>query len=608
MRDIAGNVLSTYEQGPQTGNAIQRTEVPIYGSSRVGTLMRLEDASEDYRYEITDNVGSTRVVFHKPVTETNTETMELKGVSTRAAFQNNNLYRVAYPGAPSGSYVAQFSDSQSPGQEMKRTITVEKGDTITFTAQGLLSISGVASPSARLQPYLLLGATSIANESPASEKDGRPTGTTRLNGNWLARVAAGLSFPIGQRAKNQQTAQIRGITTLQGWIKYRVLDAQGTEVNTRTEYLMGSGTWESLRLGVRVPQAGTIEVIAGSNGQGSAVYFDNLTVEQTGGMIVQEQHQYAYGSPLVGLNYTVGSKQYRNGYQGSFAEKDSETGLESFEARMYSSRIGRWTSADPIKRSFTTPYSGMGNNPVSFSDSDGRDIFIVSTGNGSVLKIQKALKILNATPDGRLLIAEFENNPNRDIYIYFGDAGGDVIQQTYNMDNINMSGSGISYSSGDIVDIANDVACGNPKMAPNQLTRDLTTPIDGLQIRRDTQYTTFIAINERRATSLRRIAFELGHEFGAHIANGEAKRTSVPKDYECSKKPADYQHNYIFGDDDSPYKGDPNKLGGRLWSQTQKMRRVGQVIRDGANVGRIISKSTKAATGGAKFRHLARFL
>ena len=72
----------------------------------------------------------------------------------------------------------------------------------------------------------------------------------------------------------------------------------------------------------------------------------------------------------MGLNYTVGNKVYRYGYQGQFAEKDAETGFESFELRLYNDRIGRWTSSDP-EGQFSSPYVGMGNNPVSGVDPNG---------------------------------------------------------------------------------------------------------------------------------------------------------------------------------------------------------------------------------------------
>ncbi|MAB49224.1 MAG: hypothetical protein CMC05_11400 [Flavobacteriaceae bacterium] len=62
---------------------------------------------------------------------------------------------------------------------------------------------------------------------------------------------------------------------------------------------------------------------------------------------------------------------YRYGYQGEYAEKEPETGLNAFEARLWDSRIGRWLTVDPAKE-FASPYLGMGNNPMSKVDPDGR--------------------------------------------------------------------------------------------------------------------------------------------------------------------------------------------------------------------------------------------
>jgi len=65
-----------------------------------------------------------------------------------------------------------------------------------------------------------------------------------------------------------------------------------------------------------------------------------------------------------------GTNDYRHGYQGSYSEKDGETDWNSFELRMYDSRIARWQQYDP-KGQFYSPYVGMGNNPVSGVDPDG---------------------------------------------------------------------------------------------------------------------------------------------------------------------------------------------------------------------------------------------
>jgi RHS repeat-associated protein len=61
---------------------------------------------------------------------------------------------------------------------------------------------------------------------------------------------------------------------------------------------------------------------------------------------------------------------YRYGYQGQYAEEDKETGLNAFQLRMYDTRINRWLSPDPYGQ-YHSPYMSMGNNWISFTDSDG---------------------------------------------------------------------------------------------------------------------------------------------------------------------------------------------------------------------------------------------
>ncbi len=352
--------------------ALLRTEVPVYGSGRLGTLTHLDNGSDDYRYELTDQVGNARVIFHRPTTTVQVETMELNQVPLQAVFLNDDLYRVAVSGAPSGNFVARLTDSQPAGQELKRVLTVTRGDTITFSALGQWKQNAAAGGTSAT-PFILAGAGAGVNSLSQRGADGQGTTYPTNSPNWLSLLSVGLGFTLGQ---STQPATL-GATSLEGWIKYRVLDAQGNPMlDTQghplagVDYLLGTGQWEYLQTAVRVPQNGTIEVTAGTSGTGEAVYFDNLRVEQTGGLIVQEQHQYTFGAPLPGLSYTVGNKRYRYGYQGQYAEHDSLTGFDSFELRMYNSRVGRWLSYDP-EGQYSSPYVGMGNNPISRIDPTG---------------------------------------------------------------------------------------------------------------------------------------------------------------------------------------------------------------------------------------------
>jgi hypothetical protein len=44
--------------------------------------------------------------------------------------------------------------------------------------------------------------------------------------------------------------------------------------------------------------------------------------------------------------------------------------MEAFELRLWDGRLGRWLTVDPYYE-FSSPYLGMGNNPISLIDPDG---------------------------------------------------------------------------------------------------------------------------------------------------------------------------------------------------------------------------------------------
>lgn len=76
---------------------------------------------------------------------------------------------------------------------------------------------------------------------------------------------------------------------------------------------------------------------------------------------------YPFGMVMPNRNLDD-AEGYRYAYQGQ--EKDDETGKEAFELRLWDSRIGRWTSPDPYGQ-YSSPYVGMGNDPVNGIDPDG---------------------------------------------------------------------------------------------------------------------------------------------------------------------------------------------------------------------------------------------
>ncbi len=371
VRDVAGNILAVYDKPAATG-VVQRTEVPLYGSGRLGTLTHLDDGTtagtDDYRYELTDHLGDARVVFHRPTTVKYTATMEpSQQTPDDQQFQNLNNPRTYDNSAPSGQYVTTITGVNGP----KKTLSVARGDTVTFSAlvrglAGYMTEVTGPKPQAILLTVGALGTTGIS--APATNTEATPAARSGLF-QAIGRLGLGVSITgllSHQRARasaNQIQGNQPGIS-----LHYRFYDTNNV-LQAEGDQPISTTGWAPVSLGFRAPDAGRLELTSYLT-SGAQAWFDDVSYEQTGGLIVQEQHQYAYGAPLPGLSYTVGNRRYRYGYQGQFAEHDDETGYESFELRLYNSRIGRWLNTDP-EGQFNSPYVGMGNNPVSGIDPDG---------------------------------------------------------------------------------------------------------------------------------------------------------------------------------------------------------------------------------------------
>ncbi len=123
-----------------------------------------------------------------------------------------------------------------------------------------------------------------------------------------------------------------------------------------------------------------------------------------------------FGAPLAGRSYTAPNSDYRFAFNGK--ERDNETYGEGnaydFGARIYDVRLGRWLSVDPLtrKQPYASPYKSMGNNPIIFSDPDGKKEFITTiirdekTGKQTMFKVEGANKIMT---DGVIHITSNKN-------------------------------------------------------------------------------------------------------------------------------------------------------------------------------------------------------
>lgn len=107
-----------------------------------------------------------------------------------------------------------------------------------------------------------------------------------------------------------------------------------------------------------------------------------------GTTVVESYDPEPWGLLMPGRTLGSGTKE---GFTGK--ERDAESGLDYFGARLYMPALGRWTSVDPLaeKHPEWSPYNYVLNNPLVLFDPDGRQV----VANGSnTWTASKALTVL----------------------------------------------------------------------------------------------------------------------------------------------------------------------------------------------------------------------
>jgi RHS repeat-associated protein len=93
--------------------------------------------------------------------------------------------------------------------------------------------------------------------------------------------------------------------------------------------------------------------------------------------VATSQDYYPFGMAMAERSFKENTdKKYRFGFNGKEYENDISEGVYNFEARMMDSRICRFTSTDPKTKPFESPYVAMGNNPIIYTDPDGKENII----------------------------------------------------------------------------------------------------------------------------------------------------------------------------------------------------------------------------------------
>jgi len=397
MRDTNGNVLSIFEEDnleeAKTGHeVITQTEVPVYGAGKLGTYYPQQDGS--LNYEITDHLGNVRAllrdnsnIYVATLEDNGSEDIANPRVQELAFFNNlttavedvhanqtsatqeePNPRRAAYLNWISGMSGSDASDkSVGPAMMLK----VNAGDQVKIETWAKYEIKETYT---RDVTMLLLSQYLGSTFGLKGGFDGLTTSQTNsiLNnalglGNFVSDNGdqstpfAYVNYILFDRNMNYVTSDYKRVSSEAGY------HTEEINLNTSQPELI------SIPDPVTINGDGYIYVWVSNESENTKVWFDDLKISHTGSLVAQATDYGVWGDVL--REQKVDESIYRFGYQGKFSEKDLETGWNHFEARELETMIARWTTVDNA-RQFYSPYISMGNNPVSFLDSDGREIII----------------------------------------------------------------------------------------------------------------------------------------------------------------------------------------------------------------------------------------
>jgi RHS repeat-associated protein len=137
-----------------------------------------------------------------------------------------------------------------------------------------------------------------------------------------------------------------------------------------------------LPLNTKAPKNGYAYIYL-SNENDDAVYFDNFTVSDTRGRIIEENHYYAFGLKIAGISSkklgdpNEGMLDNKNLYNDKELFDDADLDWYDYGFRNYDPQIGRFTQLDPLTDDYPelTNYQYASDEPIANVDMDGLEAY-----------------------------------------------------------------------------------------------------------------------------------------------------------------------------------------------------------------------------------------
>jgi RHS repeat-associated protein len=393
IRDASGNVISIHEQKgiPSEANAepFVQTEVPLYGSGKLGSYYPAQDASVSY--EITDHLGNVRALLREGVMEF-TATME-----------DNNVEEIENPRVQEMAYFQNLFETEVNDPNMNHTsntATVVQNPSRSAYLFWQDGMPGMESEDKSIGPAIAREVSAgdiITAEAFVRYEDLEESYENNLNlallssflGNSFVSVGGFEGYTLEETTQSFSGA-LGGFPTENGgnsmpyaYLNYIIFNKDMVSIDAKRKRVSEDAGFEPAEAGIPdqhervffenaivIPPAGKYIYLWVSNEtENTRVWFDDFKVTHSGVFVAQATDYGVWGDVLREQKSDVLEK-YRYAYQGQFAERDEETGWNHFELREYDAAIARWTAPDPYGQ-YWSPYIGMSNNPVSGLDPNG---------------------------------------------------------------------------------------------------------------------------------------------------------------------------------------------------------------------------------------------
>lgn len=352
-----------------------------------------DGANWEYQYNLKDHLGNVRVTFTSKTQTTTSYTTNFESTSNTdfTNYFSNAFDLVDHTDAAGTTYqkIQTLNGGTNGRTGLSKSFAVMPGDVIVASAY-VKYMNLTANPNPTSFISTLASAFGVSSSSTGE-------GLKIYNGlNNYAGLVAG-----GEHASDDDGAP-KGFVTILFFDKdYNLLDAAWDQVSTAGEQTSGTvkqPPHDFITVTAKAPEAGYAYVfLSNEHPTYVDIYFDDATFSHTPSAIVNVSDYFPFG-----LTYNAGDRagSYEQVYKynGKEVQNELDLGWMDYGARMYDASIGRWNHVDYKSEKYNSlsPYNYAINNPLKYTDPDGKDIKPVGTA-AEMKKINSALEIIKKT-------------------------------------------------------------------------------------------------------------------------------------------------------------------------------------------------------------------